>query len=192
MDTQKKEKIQELIVVEGKNDTHRLKLFFDCDTIETGGDNLNAVTLERIKEAAKKRGIIVFTDPDSPGEHIRRQIKEAVPEAKHCFIEKKKARTDKKVGIEHASKEDLWQSLSHCVTFMEDTESLSWPAYIDLGLVGDKELRFFVCKAFHIGPCNAKTCFKRLNQMGIREEQIIEAVRKAGGYEATHRNRISD
>jgi hypothetical protein len=28
--------------------------------------------------------------------------------------------------------------------------------------------------------------------MGIREEQIIEAVRKAGGYEATHRNRISN
>ena len=94
-----KQKIKEMIVVEGKHDTSTLKMYFDCDTIETGGDQLSEATLERIVQAQEKRGVIVFTDPDTPGEHIRRQIKERVPDAKHAFIEKTKARTRKKVGV---------------------------------------------------------------------------------------------
>ena len=173
-----KQKIKEMIVVEGKNDTNVLQSYFDCDTLETSGDQVSETTLSRIEEAQKKRGVIVFTDPDTPGEHIRRLIKERVPEAKHAFIKKEKARTTKKVGVEHASKEDLWDSLSHCVTFTEEKESLSWADFMDLGLVGNREFRFFVCEQFHIGPCNGKTCFKRLNQMGITRENILE---KTGG-----------
>lgn len=90
------EKIKEMIVVEGKNDTSKLKTFFDCDTIETGGDHVSKEVLDRIEAAANRRGIIVFTDPDTAGEHIRRLIKERIPEAKHAFIAKSKAKTDKK------------------------------------------------------------------------------------------------
>ena len=167
-----KQKIKEIIVVEGKNDTNVLQSYFDCDTIETGGDQVNEATLLRIEEAQKNRGVIIFTDPDTPGEHIRRLVKARVPQAKHAFIQKEKARTTKKVGVEHANAEDLWNSLCHCVTFMEGNASLSWQDFIDFGLVGNKELRFAVCEKFHIGPCNGKTCFKRLNQMGITQKQI--------------------
>lgn len=73
-------------------------MYFDCDTIETGGDQVNEQTLERIKALQKTRGVIVFTDPDSPGEHIRRLVKAYVPDAKHAFIEKQKARTEKRSG----------------------------------------------------------------------------------------------
>lgn len=37
---QMKQHIKEIIVVEGKNDTNTLQSFFDCDTIETGGDQI--------------------------------------------------------------------------------------------------------------------------------------------------------
>lgn len=167
-----KEKIEEIIVVEGRHDTALLKSVYDCDTIETGGSRISKKTLERIREAAKKRGIIVFTDPDSPGERIRKIVQEAVPNAKHCFIEKNKAKTAKKVGVEHASKEDLIHALSTCVTFSNRADTLSKEEYIDLGLMGDKARREAVCEAFHIGPCNNKTCFKRLNAMGITKAQI--------------------
>lgn len=173
-----KQKIKEIIVVEGKNDTNVLQSYFDCDTIETGGDQVNETTLLRIEEAQKTRGVIVFTDPDTPGEHIRRLVKARVPQAKHAFIQKEKARTTKKVGVEHANQEDLWQSLCHCVTFIEGNESITWQEYIDLGLVGDRSYRFLVCEKFHIGPCNAKTCFKRLNQMGITQNQIQEILKE--------------
>ena len=86
-----KQKIKEILVVEGKNDTNTLQSFFDCDTIETGGDQINEQTIERIQEAIKKRGVIIFTDPDSPGEHIRRKIQERVPGCKHVFIDKEKS-----------------------------------------------------------------------------------------------------
>lgn len=168
------ERIKEIIVVEGKNDTNVMQSYFDCDTIETGGDQVNETTIKRIRNASKKRGVIIFTDPDTPGEHIRRLINEAVPGCKNAFIKKEKARTTKKVGVEHASKEDLWDSLQHCVTFEETGRSLQWEDFIDLGLVGDSKRRFLICDGFHIGPCNAKTCFKRLNQMGISRHEIME------------------
>lgn len=171
---QMKQHIKEIIVVEGKNDTNTLQSFFDCDTIETGGDQVNEKTIERVRQAQKTRGVIIFTDPDTPGEHIRRLIGSSVSGCKHAFINKEKAKTPKKVGVEHASKEDLWDALCHYVTFENKEEVLSWQDFIDLGLVGNKDLRFQVCEDFHIGPCNAKTCFKRLNQMNVTKEEIEE------------------
>lgn len=182
-----KPKIKELIVVEGKNDTHTLKRYFDCDTIETHGDRVNAQTLDFIKQAQKTRGVIVFTDPDSPGEHIRRVIMEKIPGCKHAWIEKKKARTPKKVGVEHALKDDLWDSLSSSVTFMQESTTLSWQDYIDLGLIGNSKLREAVCVAFHIGKCNAKTCYKRLNQMQITQTDVLEKIQEVQDG-STYRN----
>ena len=42
--------IKEVIVVEGINDTKRLKQFFDVDTIETHGMGLSDKTIDFIKE----------------------------------------------------------------------------------------------------------------------------------------------
>ena len=97
-------KIREVIVVEGKNDTNVLQQYFDCETIETHGTSLDAQTLALIRLAQQRRGVIIFTDPDHPGEYIRRRVNEAVPGCKNAFIEKDKAKTPKKVGVEHASR----------------------------------------------------------------------------------------
>lgn len=169
-----KKHIKEILVVEGKNDTNRLKQFFDCDTIETGGDQVSAETLGRIAQAQKSRGVIVFTDPDRPGEHIRSVISRKIPGVKHAFIEKAKAKTDKKVGVEHAEKKDLEESLTNCVTFMPETHTLDWDDFIDFGLVGNASRRESVCQHFHVGKCNAKTAFKRLNQIGITGQEIYD------------------
>lgn len=174
-----KERIKEIIVVEGKNDTNVLQSYFDCDTIETGGDQIVDSTIDRIRKAKETRDVIIFTDPDSPGEHIRRWIDEKVPGCKHAFIEKAKARTTKKVGVEHASKEDLWHALSHCVTFEKEAKTIEWDDFVELGLSGQVDSvhkRNQVCHAFHIGSCNAKTCFKRLNQMRISLDELKKSV----------------
>lgn len=173
------EKIKEIIVVEGIHDRATLQQYFECDTIETGGKSMDESVIQRIIEAKKKRDIIVFTDPDNPGEYIRRVINERVPGCKQAFIDKKKARTDKKVGIEHASKEDLMEALKHCVTFENKVESISWDEFVDLNLVGNKANRFKVCELFYIGPCNAKTCFKRLNQMNISKKDIEDRLNES-------------
>ena len=81
-------KIKEVIVVEGRHDTSVLQQYFDCDTIETNGLSLSEETLRLIEEARDRCGVIIFTDPDHPGETIRRRINEAVKGCKNAYIAK--------------------------------------------------------------------------------------------------------
>ncbi|NBK97650.1 MAG: ribonuclease M5 [Erysipelotrichia bacterium] len=173
-------KIKEVIVVEGKNDTNTLKRYFDCDTIETQGTHLSKATLALLKQINETRGIIVFSDPDAPGAMIRHKINQYVPNAKHAFIMKEKARTSKKVGVEHASKEDIIESLSHLVTYKQvKEECIHMEDLIALGLNGQAHsasLREQIGAVLFIGKCNAKQLLKRLNMLEIdrkRLERII-------------------
>ena len=175
-------KIKEIIVVEGKNDTNVLQSCIDCDTIETHGTHLSVETLRLIEQAAKTRGVIIFTDPDHPGEIIRTAINQKIPGCKNAYIEKHKAKTAKKVGVEHASKKDLLDALSHVFTYqVQPVESISWEEYLSLGLHGGKAAahqREKVAQALYLGRPNAKTLFKRLNMMQLTLHDVEELLRK--------------
>ena len=168
-------RIKEVIVVEGKNDSINLKRFFDVDTIETHGLGLSKETIEYIKEINNKRGIIVFTDPDSAGENICRKLNYNIKGLKNAFVLKEDARTIKKVGIEHASKEVLSKALENIITFNDGQNTLSYEDYLDMGLSGLKDSslkREKLIKRFHLGKCNGKTLYKRLNMLGLSKEEI--------------------
>ena len=169
--------IREVIVVEGKNDTKRLKSFFDVETIETNGLNLNKKTIELIREINDRRGVILFLDPDTPGEKIRKRLNDEISGLKNAFVIKKEARTSKKVGVEHASKEVLEEALNNLVTYGEFKDSLSKEEFYELGLAGESDSasrRTKVAKHFHLGECNGKTLFKRINMLGIGYKDIKE------------------
>ena len=173
-------KINEVIVVDGKNDANKLKSILDCDVIETSGTHLSKQVIETLKVIQEKRGIIVFTDPDYPGEYIRKKINDAIPNVKHAFIQKEKAKTTKKVGVEHASKEDIEEALQHLLTYHENNEeTLSYVDYMDLGFVGfenSAKLREEVGKVLFVGKCNAKTLFKRINMLGLNKEEVEKVI----------------
>lgn len=175
-------KIQEVIVVEGSNDTKKLQSFFDVETIETHGTHLSKTTLEFIKKVQQERGIIIFTDPDSPGEKIRSMINQHVDGCKNAFVFKKDARTTKKVGIEHANKEILEEALSHLLTYQKEAiQSITLSEFQSLGLSGQSNsqvLRELVGKKYFLGKCNAKTMFKRLNMLGIQKDEIQSLLNK--------------
>lgn len=169
------EKIKEVIVVEGKNDTKRLKSFFDVDTIETHGLGLNKQTIEFIKEINDKRGVILFLDPDSPGEKIRKRLNEEIPGLKNAFVFKERARTNKKVGVEHADKEVLLEALDNLCTYGQSKETITMSDLIELGLSGEKNSsikREEIARKYHIGKCNSKTFLKRLNMLGVNKDDI--------------------
>lgn len=175
-----KERIQEVIVVEGKNDTARLKQYFDCDTIETHGTCLSEWTKKFIVQAAHARGIIVFTDPDSPGNRIRKAVNDLVPGCKNAFVEKAKARTEHKVGVEHADYAALKEALDHVVTYNNKEKKLTQQDMYALGLSGNEEaasLREKIGTRLHIGSGNARTMLKRLNALGISLEELQEVIR---------------
>ncbi len=171
--------IREIVVVEGKNDTKRLRSFFDLDTIETHGMSLNEETIELIRQLNEKRGVILFLDPDSPGEKIRDRLNKQIPGLKNAFVMKEDARTKKKVGIEHASKEVLAEALKNLITYSDCEESLSREDFIELSLSGREDSaakRNRISSFFHLGKCNAKTLYKRINLAGITCDQIKEVL----------------
>ena len=60
-------KINEFIVVEGRDDTERVKSVVECDTIETNGSAINKETLAVIQNAQETRRCYRI-DPDFPGD----------------------------------------------------------------------------------------------------------------------------
>lgn len=171
--------IREVIVVEGKNDTRRLQSFFEVETIETNGLNLKKETIDLIRKINESRGVILFLDPDTPGEKIRNRLNQQIEGLKNAFVMKEDARTKKKVGIEHASKEVLEEALNNLITYVEVNESISKEEFNELGLSGCADAakrRKKVSEKFHLGLCNSKTLYRRLNLAGLTYEDVKEVL----------------
>ena len=111
-------KMKETIVVEGKDDETLLKSIYEVDIIRTNGTHLSKETLEEIRAAHEDHGVIVFTDPDHPGEEIRRKINEAVPGVKNAFLTSK-SRKKNLVGVEHATKQEIEDALKQLDNALE-------------------------------------------------------------------------
>ncbi len=174
--------IKEVIVVEGMHDSAHLKKYFDCETIVTGGMGIDDAVMKRIREAAERTGIIVFTDPDGPGKMIRAKIEAEVPDCMHAFVMKADARTKHKVGVEHASFAALKEALA-CATVLEkpDGREISPAEFYELGLAGQPdsaEKRRLVSRAFHLGEGNAKYLRTILARRRITAEQVREILEK--------------
>ncbi|WP_096441156.1 ribonuclease M5 [Alteribacter populi] len=175
-------KINEIIVVEGKEDTKALHRIADCDTIETNGSAVNEETLNKVRLALERRGVIIFTDPDYPGEKIRKTIDRAVPGCKHAFLPREQAidRKKGKIGVEHASNEDLILALGNIRTpGMEAREEISKDDLLYAGLIAgpdSKQRREAIGQYLKIGYANGKQLHKRLIQFRISKAEFIEAL----------------
>ncbi|BAC12005.1 ribonuclease M5 [Oceanobacillus iheyensis] len=177
-------RIKEMIVVEGRDDTARIQLAVDADTIETNGSAINKQTLEKIRHAKEKRGVIIFTDPDYPGERIRNIINEHIPGCKHAFLPKEEAKNNKSdrasLGIEHASVAAIQKALEHVYELAEmKTSDILKADLIEYGLIGGKkasERREWLGKRLKIGHTNGKQLLKRLTQFQISKKQLDEAM----------------
>ena len=116
-------KIREAIVVEGRYDKNTLSQIVDAPIFETGGFQIHKdrEMLSLLRQVAKKRGLIVFTDSDGAGFVIRNFLKGAIPadQLKHAYIpdiygkEKRKVAPGKegKLGVEGMTPEVILQAL---------------------------------------------------------------------------------
>lgn len=176
-------KIKEIIVVEGRDDTNRVKEAVECDTFETNGSAITKKKIDRLKILNKKRGIIVLTDPDYAGKRIRSIIEKNIPTAKHAYISNKKAVDSKgKIGIEAAKKEDIIEALKkHYTPLIENKNDIKNNLLIDLELVGSdlaKKRREKLCEKLNIEYTNAKGLLNKLNMYGISKEKLMEKVKE--------------
>ncbi|CAM3672735.1 ribonuclease M5 [Marinicrinis lubricantis] len=178
--------IKEVIVVEGKDDTVAVKRAVNADTIETGGSAIDEHVLHTIRLAQERRGVIIFTDPDHPGERIRSIISEHVPGCKHAFLNVQEAKAKGKVGVEHASPEAIRRALEHVHTaepHLEDDSpsAITMADLMEARLVMHPEAarrREEMGKLLRIGVCNGKQFLKRCSQFRISKEEFEAAVRQ--------------
>lgn len=176
-------KITEIIVVEGKNDTHKINQAVVADTIETNGAGMTQETIGLIKHAQEKRGVIIFTDPDFAGNKIRERINKIVPGCKQAYLPKSEAEPSKEgasVGIEHASKEAIRKALKN-VHELSDVHSsdISRDDLLTYGLIGTSDARKrreLLGAHLHIGYANAKQLLHRLQMFNISQNELKVAM----------------
>ena len=168
-------KIQEVLVVEGKDDTENLRRFYDVDTYETRGSAINDDDLERIEKLNDLRGVIVFTDPNVKHAFLNRD--EAAPKSKS------KGRS---LGVEHASFEDLQKALSGVLGNFDDDNQfdITRADLMRMGLLmgnDSRRRREYLGEKLRIGYSNGKQLLKRLELFGITLAEVEEAMERYEG-----------
>lgn len=174
--------IKEVIVVEGRDDVTAVKRAIDAEVISVSGFGINAKTIEKIKAAQERRGVIVLTDPDFAGEKIRRIITKRVNGVKHAYITQEEGTKGDDIGVENASPKSIIRALemARC-EIVERVETFKPEDMVLLGLNGDKkakERREALGKILGIGYCNGAQFLRRLNSFGITKEEFIAAVKE--------------
>ncbi|WP_027092128.1 ribonuclease M5 [Cohnella thermotolerans] len=175
--------IREMIVVEGKEDTAAIKRAVEADTIETGGSAVGEAVLRRIELAHQRRGVIVFTDPDAPGERIRKIVAARVPDCKHAFLTKDEARGKDGIGVEHARPDSIRRALEK-VRSTGDGEAagepdIAWSDLLDAGLIvhgAAAKRRERMGELLGIGYANGKQFYKRCVMFRITREEFVQAL----------------
>lgn len=175
-------KIQEIIVVEGRDDTTAVTRALQCDTIETHGFGISKQTWKLIEKAYNERGIIIFTDPDYSGEEIRRKLTEKFPNAKHAYLSRKDAKSGNDIGIENADDKSILEALKKAKAVTVEKNDIFSSKDLQMaglaGGTGSKELRQEVGKILGIGYGNSNGFLKKLNAFSITREDFENAVKK--------------
>jgi ribonuclease M5 len=171
--------LREVVVVEGKNDIAAVKRAVDAECLATGGFTLSAASLREIEAAFRRTGIIIFTDPDSAGERIRKVLTARFPAAKHAFIARDAATARGDVGVEQASAEAIRAALAKTrYQEWQPQQVFTLQDMLSAGLTGNpaaSERRAYLGDRLGIGYANAKTFLRRLNNYGVTREEFSAA-----------------
>jgi ribonuclease M5 len=175
--------INEIIVVEGKDDTVAIKRAVQAETIETGGSAIGEQVLKRIALAKERRGVIIFTDPDHAGERIRKIVAQRVPGCKHAFLPQDEATYKGDIGVENASPEAVRRALANVRTEVssehQHAPAITWEDLIHAGLIVHIDAanrRLIMGNLLGIGYANGKQFHKRCAMFLISREEFTQAV----------------
>ncbi|MDB5083630.1 MAG: ribonuclease [Bacilli bacterium] len=169
-------------MVEGIHDKQAIDRAVDADCLISGGSACGEPFLRQVQRAAQDRGVIILTDPDSPGQRIRRIVAERVPQSKHAFLPKSEAIKNGDLGIENASPAAIRAALlnvrSTQAVEAEPFEQVEWQDLVELGLSGASDSavrRHLLGDLLGIGYGNAKTFWKRLVMLRVTRVEFIQA-----------------
>jgi len=146
-------RIREAIVVEGRYDKNTLSQIVDAPIFETAGFGImkDKARLGLLRQVAKVRGLIIFTDSDGAGFVIRNYLKGAIEPRylKHAYIpdipgkERRKSAPGKegKLGVEGMTPQVILEALRSAGATVEDGQvpartGITKQLFMTLGLSG--------------------------------------------------------
>lgn len=168
-------RIQEIIVVEGRNDITAVKRAVKAEIIATGGVYFGEDLMSLLEKAYKEKGLILFLDPDYTGELIRKKLLEKFPKSKNAYLTKDQTIKKEDIGIEHAKTEDIIKALKNSHSTESETRvEFTLEDLFHYGLTGpnSKEKRARIGQKLQIGYANGKQFLNRLNHYGIKREDL--------------------
>lgn len=177
--------MQEIIVVEGKNDLALLKKINPNFNVYTTNGSAVLEHLDTLKSLSKNNKLILLLDPDNQGERIRKIIDQNIPNCSHIFVPKKYCICNKKhkVGIEHMDINILKEYLKNILVYKDNKINLN--DLFDLKLSGyndSKKRRLYLDEKLNIGITNTKTLLARLKLFNYNKEDLKKILEEGGFY----------
>ena len=174
--------IKEVIVVEGRDDITAVKQAVEAEVIAVGGFGINKKVIDRIKDAQRRKGVIVLTDPDFAGEKIRSIIAKRVKGIKHAYIAQEDGIKGDDIGVENAKPEVILEALNRAKIseeeFVEIYKAEDMFFFKLTGYNDSKKRRMILGKELGIGYGNANQMLTRLNKYSISKEEFTKAIKK--------------
>ncbi len=175
-------KIKEVVVVEGIKDEIAIKKSVDAEVIHVSGFGISSETINLIKSAQKRCGVILFMDSDSAGERIRKIVSSKVKGVKHAYISREKSMKNGNIGVENAFPEDILESIKNAKCIIDSRRNeFTIHDLIRNDLINTKESskrREALGNLLGIGYANGKKFLSRLNYFNISREQFNYGVEK--------------
>lgn len=186
----KRIKINEIIVVEGKDDVTAVKRVIDAHIIALNGfSGMSSGTIQRLMELSRENDLILLTDPDFAGKKIRQKISEHIPAIRHAFISRKDAIKNENIGVENANDKAIMEALENLISKKKKGEGEYVFTVADLlesNLCSGRnarQRRAVLGDYLKIGYYNSKQLLNALNSFSISKSAFDTAVQKLNSAE---------
>ncbi|CAM3219954.1 ribonuclease M5 [Streptobacillus felis] len=182
----KKLKVDEIIVVEGRDDVTRLSQVIDAKIVKLNGSSgLSKEMISYINELSKRKDILLFTDPDFTGKKIREKINQNVEgNVINLYVSREDANKDGNIGVENVDNQKIYDIFEEYLSNKNNNKVEKKYYYdmnylIDYGLVGETNSslkREIVGDILKIGYCNSKSLLSMLNCLNISYNDFEEVM----------------
>ena len=167
-------KIDDIIIVEGKDDVSNLSQVIDATIIPIHGSvGLSDKKLRQIEVLSENNNIIILTDPDFTGKKIRKKINERVNKnIVNIHVSRNKANKDGNIGVENVDKNVIYNIFLEYLN-NKDKKNIRTYTYtvsdiIENKLMGSKDSKLrrqMLGDMLKIGYYNSKSLMSVLNGM---------------------------
>ena len=164
-----------VIVVEGTGDSSYLSSFICAEYVVLNGYDMPEGIIDYLKHI-KNRKILVMTDPDEAGVSIEKRLKETGLKYETRVVDSRMCNKHGKHGVAECKKEEILRVLDNdLISTNPFKESISQAEFSSFGFMDSQEKRNEISEKLHLGICNSKVLFKRMNYNGITYQIIEEA-----------------